>query len=367
MPAAALVATYPGLDLRQISRDRCWFSDKLSLGERNARGRSCLADALVRQRLGGCAAGGLLGHTDGLAEVHRRLTRGQASELVLTVVRMTCRMTIVVATRNRSAALIQSLRHHEVPVILVDNGSDDGTPTLVGMNFPNVRLIALSDNLGACARNIGVESAPTPFVAFADDDSWWAPGALARAEAIFDQYPRLGLIAGAVLVGDEGRLDPVSASMSRSPLGQRADMPGPSVLGFLVCGAVVRREAFLDAGGFDNVVFFAGEEERLALDLMAAGWHMSYIDTVVAHHHPHHAGRDPVGRRVLQIRNRLLTSIMRRPWSIVAAQGWRALHETAESRSALLAAIPRAPRALRLRVRLPHAVEASRRLLDGRG
>ena len=51
------------------------------------------------------------------------------------------------------------------------------------------------------------------------------------------------------------------------PNGVEPDLPGRSVLGFLACGAVVRRSAFVQAGGFDPVVHFGGEEERLALDL----------------------------------------------------------------------------------------------------
>jgi GT2 family glycosyltransferase len=277
---------------------------------------------------------------------------------------MVGRTTVVVATRDRGESLAESLAHHEVPVILVDNGSRDGTPDLVRARFPEIRLVELPENRGAPARNLGVELAGTPFVAFADDDSWWAPGALALAEAIFDQYPRLGLVAGSVLVGADERLDPTSALMSRSPLGRAADLPGPSVLGFMACGAIVRREAFLAAGGFDDVVFFLGEEERLALDLSAAGWGLSYVAEVVAHHHPGGGGRDPAARRRLQIRNALLTSVMRRPWPVVGGQAWRALRGSADGRRALLAALRRAPAALRARKRLPPTLEQLRKMLD---
>ena len=57
-----------------------------------------------------------------------------------------------------------------------------------------------------------------------------------------------------------------------SPLPAAVDLPGPRILGFVACGAVVRRAAFREAGGFDAVVHFAGEEERVAIDLAAAGW-----------------------------------------------------------------------------------------------
>jgi glycosyltransferase involved in cell wall biosynthesis len=186
------------------------------------------------------------------------------------------RITIVVMTRDRWPDLCRSLPHHDAPVVLVDNGSTDGTPELVRTHFPQVDVVALPANRGSVARNIGVERARTPYVAFADDDSWWAEGALARAARHFDRHPRLAVLGARVLVGQEERLDPTSAIMASSPLGLAPDLPGPSVLGFLACGAVVRAEPFLAAGGFDDLILFMGEEERLALDLASMGWGLAY-------------------------------------------------------------------------------------------
>jgi hypothetical protein len=58
------------------------------------------------------------------------------------------------------------------------------------------------------------------------------------------------VLAARVLVGPDRRRDPVCDEMAHSPLGRAADLPGPSVLGFIACGAVVRRSAFLEVGGF---------------------------------------------------------------------------------------------------------------------
>jgi glycosyltransferase involved in cell wall biosynthesis len=90
-------------------------------------------------------------------------------------------VTVVVISRNRREALLETLSWHEAPVILVDNASRDGTVRAVLESFPSVRVIPLRRNAGAAARNLGVRLAATPYVAFADDDSWWAPGALDRA------------------------------------------------------------------------------------------------------------------------------------------------------------------------------------------
>ncbi|HEV8219223.1 MAG TPA: glycosyltransferase family 2 protein, partial [Streptosporangiaceae bacterium] len=71
--------------------------------------------------------------------------------------------------------------------------------------------------------------------------------------------------------------------MARSPL---RDGGTAEVLGFLACACVVRKEAFLRAGGFSQLLFFIGEERLLSYDLAAAGWARRYLPDVVAVHEP---------------------------------------------------------------------------------
>jgi GT2 family glycosyltransferase len=264
-------------------------------------------------------------------------------------------VTVVIATQNRAGSLERSLSRLSalsVPVIVVDNASTDGTATMVRDRFPDVALIRRPHNEGAVARNHGVSAARTPFVAFADDDSWWAPDALPRAAALFEAHPRLGLIAARTLVGPQHRLDPVAAAMARAPLGTPDDLPGPAVLGFLACASIVRRAAFLDCGGFDPVVFFMGEEARLAYDLHAAGWGLAYCADVVAYHDP--GPPAPGGRKQrLAVRNHVLTAWMRRPLPV-------ALAETARLDPRLLGDVARRlPMALRRRRAPSPSVEAA--------
>jgi GT2 family glycosyltransferase len=273
-------------------------------------------------------------------------------------------VTTVVATRNRWPQLRQTLARHTPPVILVDNGSTDGTVRKVHQHFPDVHLVRLPVNRGAAARNVGVARASTPYVAFADDDSWWEPAAVAEAACLFGRYPRLAVLAGRVLVGPDQRPDAICRAMAGSPLGTAPDLPGPSVLGFLACGAIVRRDAFLQAGGFDDVVFFFGEEERLALDLAAAGWGLAYVDSLTAHHHPQPAPGRGAARATLASRNRVLTAVLRRPWPEVARIVRAEWGMENPGRRGVLAAAPRLGRAVRQRRRLPADIEAARRKLD---
>lgn len=279
-------------------------------------------------------------------------------------------VTVVMATRNRRERALDACRRlRELPespaVILVDNASTDGTPDAVEAEIAGVSVVRLGSNHGALARTVGVDHARTPLVAFSDDDSWWAPGALRRAAEHFDAHPRLALLAARVLVHEEERLDPVCGQMARSPLPRRPDLPGPSILGFVACGAVVRRRAYLQVGGFHPVIFFGGEETVLAQDLTAAGWGLAYVDDVVAHHHPGQSnGRS--GRRRLITRNALLSALLRRPLTVPLRQAARLLPAArdADVRAGLADAVRLAPSALAARRPLPADVETQVRMLE---
>jgi GT2 family glycosyltransferase len=279
---------------------------------------------------------------------------------------------VVVVTRNRSSALDGTLRilralPERPPVVVVDNGSTDGTAALVRRRHPGVQVLELGENLGCAGRTVGARHVAEPYVAFSDDDSWWEPGALARAVAVLDRHPRLAVLAARVLVGSEQRLDPVCAAMAASPLPPAADLPGPAVLGFVACGAVVRRGAFLSVGGFDGRFGIGGEEELLAIDLAAAGWGLAYVDEVVAHHYPSPV-RDPVRRRRAEVRNALWSAWLRRPAGAAVRRSARVLAARAGDVAAwrgALDAVQGLPWVLRERRPVVPELDAALRALEG--
>jgi GT2 family glycosyltransferase len=248
-------------------------------------------------------------------------------------------------------------------VILIDNASTDGTAAAVTESVPDVRVVRSNRNLGAPARNVGVRLAETPYIAFADDDSWWEPDSIQAAVTILDTHPQIGLLAARVLLRADEREDPLCRVMAASPLPALPNLPGTPVLGFAACAAAVRRTAFLSAGGFDPVVFFAGEEARLAIDMAAEGWELCYDPQLVVHHCPSALRQGDMVRSALIARNQLLTAVMRRPWPVVLRTTGRSAR-SATGRRGLLRAIPRLPSAMSSRRRIPTNLENRLRMLD---
>lgn len=227
------------------------------------------------------------------------------------------RFTVVVVTHNRREELLCTLgRMTALPevgdVIVADNASGDGSADAVAGRFPRVRLLRCDRNLGAVARNLAVERAATPYVAFCDDDTWWEAGALPVAAGLLDAHPGLASVTGRILVEPGGADDPIVPELRDSPVPAPGWLPGPALLGILAGASIVRVSAFREAGGFSPRLWLGGEEELLALDLAARGWWMCYRADVVVHHAAS-TGRDARWRRRLGIRNTLWTTWLRRP------------------------------------------------------
>jgi GT2 family glycosyltransferase len=243
------------------------------------------------------------------------------------------RIAVVVLTYNRCGELRRTLQHLlALPVapaiVVVDNASGDDTLTMLREQFPSVRVVSLDANIGAAARNAGVAAIDAPYIAFSDDDTWWADGSLEHAVALMDAHPDVAVLCARVLVGEEQREDPTCTEMAASPLPD-AGLPGPALLGFLAGASVIRRSAFVQVGGYEPRLFIGGEEGLLTLDLLSHGWRLAYVPALTVHHHPS-AQRDSAKRKRCLLRNALWICWMRLPPLLATQQtlnllreGWR--------------------------------------------
>jgi glycosyltransferase involved in cell wall biosynthesis len=93
------------------------------------------------------------------------------------------------------SVLAQGRRVHEV--IVVDDGSNDGSPALVRSKFPDVRVIEQRNQGVAVARNTGIEAASAEWIAFVDADDIWLPGKLDQQFALAEAQIDAQVIYGA--------------------------------------------------------------------------------------------------------------------------------------------------------------------------
>lgn len=282
------------------------------------------------------------------------------------------RLAVAVVTRDRRDELLRTLDRladlpEAPPVVVVDNASSDGTAAAVRARHPQVQLVEPGRNLGAVGRNLAATRVDPPYLAFCDDDTWWEPGALARAADVLDAHPRVAVVTGRILVEPGGREDPVNAELRDSPLPRDPTLPGFPLLSFLAGASVVRRSAFLEVGGFSERMFLGGEEELCASDLAAAGWRLCHLPDAVVHHAPSPA-RDPHRYRRTGIRNALWFWWLRRPAGAALRRSVHLLRTAPRDRHtvrAVLAALGGAAYVVRHRRVVPPDVERGYRLLDG--
>lgn len=111
-------------------------------------------------------------------------------------------VSVVIPTYNRrqfvpaaiDSVLAQSFRDFEI--IVVDDGSSDGTAELLARDYPAIRTIVLPANGGrSMARNVGWAMARGDYVAFLDSDDLWQPDKLARQVPLFAD-PQVVLVHG---------------------------------------------------------------------------------------------------------------------------------------------------------------------------
>ncbi|MDQ7978879.1 glycosyltransferase [Paraburkholderia sp. SARCC-3016] len=224
------------------------------------------------------------------------------------------RISVVVLTYNRMAQLIDTLLRlralpERPPIVVADNGSSDDTVRMVAMLFPDITIVQCGGNLGAAGRNLAVDCVRTDYVAFCDDDTWWKPGSLAHAVRLLDAYPRVGILNARIEVGEARETDPISVLMQHSPL-DATGLPGPSLVGYMAGASVMRTAVFRQIGGYDARYFIGGEEERVALDVLAAGHAIVYCAACAIAHHPSPL-RDSALRRRMLARNAAWTAWQR--------------------------------------------------------
>jgi GT2 family glycosyltransferase len=179
-------------------------------------------------------------------------------------------------------------------VIVVDNGSDDGSLEFLASEHPRVRVMALGRNTGfAHAANRGLEAAQSELVALVNTDVVLAPDWLRRMRHAINDEPSAASVACKMLdlenpeqvydAGDVLRRDGACEQRGRFGRDDGSFGEAGDVFGACAGAALYRRGALLALGGFDERYFAYLEDVDLALRLRLAGWRCRYEPAVALH------------------------------------------------------------------------------------
>ena len=229
-------------------------------------------------------------------------------------------------------------------VLLVDNGSTDGTQAYVQAEFPEVRLIELGRNFGftgAC--NAGFAAATSPILILLNNDTETHPHWLENILNAFDRHPEVGSIASRMMLfdrrdhfhtaGDFVRLDglPGNRGVWQKDEGQYDD----EEYVFSACGgaAAYRRDVLEQVGYLDDAYFFSCEDVDLGWRINLAGWRVLYLPTAVIYHKLKATGGSVIGsyydgRNFLYlIVKNMPATLLRRHWRIIWRGQWHITRE----------------------------------------
>jgi glycosyltransferase involved in cell wall biosynthesis len=229
-------------------------------------------------------------------------------------------VTVVVPAYNAEATLDETLRsvrtqtHQALEILVIDDGSRDGTAAIAVAHAaadPRVRLIR-QDNAGvAAARNRGIEEARAALIAPVDADDLWAPAKIERQLATLHRGgPRVALVyTWSTLIDRESRVVGFG----------RAAMDEGDVLAHMCRGnlmgngsaALMRRDAVLEAGGYDSTLRAhraQGCEDMLLYCRIAARHHAAVVPDYLT---GYRQGSETMSWDVVQ---------MFRSWRFVAAE-----------------------------------------------
>ncbi len=202
------------------------------------------------------------------------------------------------------------LNNAAVEIIVVDAASADGSADMVRAEFPAVRLLAATENLGYTrGNNVGLAAAAGQYLLILNPDTEVVDDALAQMQAYLAAHPQVGVL-GPQLIHPDGRVQstrrrfPTLAvalfeSTWLQPLAPRVwldryyarDLPDDAIAEVdwtMGAALMTRRAVYAQVGGFDEGFFMYSEEVDWCRRVKAAGWQVVYFPPARI---IHHAGR----------------------------------------------------------------------------
>ncbi len=207
---------------------------------------------------------------------------------------------VVIVTWNGRAHLdvclpaISAQEGVEFEVVLVDNGSTDGTAEYVEQQYPWVRIVRLAENRGfAGGNNAGVRAATGRYVALLNNDTRADRRWIATLRRALDEHSDCALVTSRlVYMHDPSILDSAGDGLTRwggafkHGHGRPASefLTGREVFGACGAACMLPRSLFNELGGFDEDFFASHEDVDLSYRVRLRGYRCRYVPEAIVHH-----------------------------------------------------------------------------------
>ncbi|MEX8548386.1 MAG: glycosyltransferase family 2 protein [Mucilaginibacter sp.] len=209
------------------------------------------------------------------------------------------RASFVIVNYNRKDELLKTISktkelingNPDYEIVIVDNASIDGSADAVEAAFADVTVIRKAQNMGAPAWNEGFERAKGDYMIIIDDDSHVESG-LKDALDYLDRNQQVGVLALNVVSGPYTSED-------------WEWQDGQDLVGFIGCGAILRKETYQKIGGYADWIFLYVNEWDLGLRAIEAGYQVKYFAKCKVVHRASKINRSSKRLRVFVTRNEM--------------------------------------------------------------
>jgi len=229
-------------------------------------------------------------------------------------------ISIIIITWNRKDDVLEAIRsvyeqaYTNFEIIVVDNGSNDGTVQALRQTYPPVKIIDFDQNRGIGARNAGIRIAQGDFIFCLDSDASLGKESIANLVSKFQAEPRIGVINSKIMNAYTMKMaDGPGWSYSEKDK-EDQDKEFLSYT-FSEGGAAIRRKLFAEVGPFWELLFFGCEGQEFSLRVLDAGYDILYFPGSVVYHREAQQSRVTGKQRdYLFFRNMLYIYLVRFPW-----------------------------------------------------
>lgn len=234
-------------------------------------------------------------------------------------------ISIVIVTWNSELFIEDCLRsilkqiYKNWELIIVDNGSSDGTVDYIKRIYPEVILIRNRNNLGFCqANNQGINLAKGRYVFVLNSDVILADNFLEQMKTALDDSEKdIGMVGPKIMQSDGKTIYSTGLFISRSrrfynrgegEVDEKKYDTAVNVLGCCAAAVIYKREMLEDIKllneYFDENFFFLLEDVDLSLRAKASGWKALFVPQAVCYHRGNSSGYKNKFRQYLSFRNR---------------------------------------------------------------